>query len=241
MSNLIFPAAVRGLDCNATKTIQASTIVQKSPSGVATSIAQRKNPIWKWSLTYNYLKDNPLDIPAGLTYTDLKTLMGFIAARQGQGDDFLYDDPSDNSVGPALLTGGGPNLQAQLQVVNDGAGNYYSPVQRNLGGQFYEDITDLNGGIQVYDNGVAKASPADYTLLGPGLSIPGNSFAGLYLKWVAAPTGPVTAQFNFYFRVHFDMDERAFDQFMHSLWCLNGPEATNSSYLTFETWRPASA
>lgn len=240
MSNAVFPAAVRGLDCNATKTMQFSTIVQKSANGASIAVSQRKNPIWKFSLTFNYIKDNPLDIPIGLTYTDLQTMMGFIAARQGQGDDFLYEDPSDDAVGPALLTGGAPNPQAQLQVVTDDT-YYYSPVQRNLGGQFYEDVTDLNGGIQVYADGVAKSSPTDYSLLGPGLSIPGYSFGGLYLKWVAMPTAPVTAQFNFYFRVHFDMDERAFDQFMHSLWCLNGPEATNSSYLTFETWRPASA
>jgi hypothetical protein len=321
MSNAVFPALVRGLDCNQTKALQFSTIIQKSPSGAATAIIQRQNPMRKWSLTYNYIKDNPLDIPSGLTYTDLQTLEGFIAARQGQGDDFLYDDLTDDFVGPALK-GSSPNLQAQLQVVSDstnpvsavaiasggtgfaigdwlgvaggggtgailqvntlsgsaiasviivnggsgyattsgaaltvlsgsGSGSptaditavtlYYSPIQRNLGGQFYEDVTDLNGGIEVYDNGVAKSSPTDYSIAGPGLAFPGNSFAGLYLVWTAAPTGPVTAQFNFYFRVHFDMDERAFDQFMHSLWCLNGPEATNSDYLTFETWRPATA
>jgi hypothetical protein len=77
---------------------------------------------------------------------------------------------------------------AVLQVVNDGAGNYYSPVQRNMGGQFYEDITDLNPAstITVYAGGTNASG--SYTLGGPGLAIPGYSFLGLYLAW-NAPAG----------------------------------------------------
>lgn len=320
MSNAVFPAAVRGLDRNSSKTPEFSTIVQKAPSGSETRILERNNPLWKFSLSYNWIKDDPTDIPAGLTYTDLKTLMGFYLARQGQFDDFLYDDLTDDSVGPALI-GGSPNLQAQLQVVADatnpvsaatvasggsgfnvgdwlavtggggsgailqvasvtagaivtvtivaggsgytttsgaslailtgsGSGSptanitattlYYSPIQRSLGG-FLEDITDLNGGIQVYANAVAKSSPTDYSIAGPGLSIPGQSFGGLYLAWVSQPTAPVTVQFNFYFRVRFDMDKRDFDKWLYELWCLNGENATNSTQLTFVTSRPAKA
>jgi hypothetical protein len=249
MSNAVFPAAVRGLARTSTKTPEFSTVVQKAPSGSETRILQRNNPLWTFLLSYEWMKDDPTDIPAGLTYTDLQTLMGFYLARQGQFDDFVYDDPTDNSVGPAMV-GSSPNLQAQLQVVTDGAGNYYSPIQRNLGGQFYEDITDLNGGIQVYANGVAKTQAAgnvcsgggDYELHGPGLSIPGFSFGGLYLKWCAgAPTTPVTAQFNFYFRVRFDMDKLDFDKWLYQLWTIGGAEATNSQYLTLVTSRPAAA
>jgi hypothetical protein len=244
MSGQIFPSTIRGLDVNVTKAPTFSTLVQEAPSGYTTRLAQMQNPIWKFWLTWNYLKDNPKDIPVGLTYTDLQTMMGFYMARQGQYDDFLYDDPSDDYVGPALNTDMTPNTQAELQVVTDGT-YYYSPIQRNMGGQFYEDITDLNGGIQVYADGVAKSSPTNYTVLGPGLAIPGYSFAGLYLKWaitspVGPPASPVTAQFNFYFRVRFDTDQREFDQFINGVrvWCIGGPYATNSQYLTLTTARP---
>jgi hypothetical protein len=318
MSNDVFPTAVRGLDRNTTKSPKFSTIVQEAPSGNSIRIAQAQNPIWKFYLTFNYLKDRPTDIPISLTYTDLRTMMGFVLAHQGQFNDWLYDDPTDDSVGPAM-NGSVPNLQAELQIVSDttnpvsgvviasggtgfnvgdwlgvsggggtgailqvnsasggvianfiivaggsgytttsgvaltvlsgsGTGSptaditavtlYYSPIQRNMGGQFYEDVTDLNGGIQVYDNGVAKSSPTDYSVHGPGLSFPGFSSIGLYLLWVAQPSGPVTAQFNFYFRVRFDMDEREFDQWLSDVWAIGGPEETNSNYLTFVTARP---
>jgi hypothetical protein len=73
---------------------------------------------------------------------------------------------------------------------------------------------------------------ANYTLLGPGLAIPGSSFLGMYLLWTAgAPTGPVTAQFNFYFRVRLDSDTQTFDLFMQQLWTMGGPDATDSTGL----------
>ena len=89
------------------------------------------------------------------------------------------------------------------------------PIQRTLDGVFYEDITDLNGAITVYDNGVLrKPLPSiDYTVNGPGLALPTASYMGLYLKWVSEPTGPVTVQFHFYFRVRFQSDSQDFEKF----------------------------
>jgi hypothetical protein len=77
---------------------------------------------------------------------------------------------------------------AQLSLVNDGMGNYYSPIQRTLDGIFFEDVTDLNGTIDVYSGGVLASlgtAPGQYTVAGPGLAIPGASYMGLYLKWGA--------------------------------------------------------
>lgn len=289
MSNQLYPAAVRGLTFTVMKAFEFNTLEQTAPSKVQLRIAQTQNPIWHWSLIYDYLKNIATDIAPGLTYTDLQTLMGFCLARLGSFDDFLFTDPDDNSVGPALIAGV-PNTAAQLQVVNDGAGHYYSPVQRNMGGQFYEDVTDLNGAITVYANAVLQTGGGtNYTLAGPGLTIPGNSFMGLYLAWVNPPawqashayalnatildpaghiqkvttTGtsgatqptfndaggtttdgtvtwtdqgynpgpatPVTAQFNFYFRVHFEMDQQDFEKFMGFIWTIGGSGSKNGS------------
>ena len=84
-----------------------------------------------------------------------------------------------------LMPGSGyPNELAELQVVTDGT-NWYSPVQRSWGGLFYEDVTDLNGAINVYANGALQSGGGgSYTLGGPGLAISGYSFNGLYLQWV---------------------------------------------------------
>jgi len=133
-----------------------------------------------------------------------------------------------------------PNPQAQLQLVNDGAGNYYSPIQRNMGGLFLEDITDLNGALALYQNGVLVTS--GYTLMGPGLALPGYSFQGLYVKWSVIPAAPVTASFNFYFRVKCELDTQDYEEFMAGLWTIGGSGSKNGSgQLKLMTRRPPTA
>jgi hypothetical protein len=230
VSNAVYPAAVRGLTWTVLKTGEFNTLVQDAPNKYEVRIAQSQNPIWHFALMYDYIYDQAYNIAPGLTYTDLRTLMGFFLARQGQFDDFLFDDPSDDSVGPAMVDGS-PNTQAELQVVTDGAGNWYSPLQRNMGGQFYEDVTDLNttsAPLTVYANGVLQPD-SNYTVMGPGLAVPGASFMGLYLKWNAQPATPVTAQFNFYFRVRWESDEQDFEEFMYQLWTIGGSKSRNGS------------
>ena len=84
---------------------------------------------------------------------------------------------------------GFPNLLASLPIVNDGAGNYYSPLQRTLSGLDWEDVTDLAGALgAVYANGVLKTPGTDYTgPFGPGLGLPLYSYMGMYIKWAAPP------------------------------------------------------
>lgn len=241
MSNAVYPGNLNGLGFTVVKTAKFSTIVQSSPAFVEDRVLQSQNPVWRWTLLYEVLGNSSRYVAPGESYPDLQRLVGFYLARQGRYDSFLFDDPTDDSVGPALLPDLTPNPQAQLQVVTDGT-DYYSPVQRNMGGQFYEDITDLNGGITVYANSVAQVGGGtNYDLLGPGLTFPGASFGGLYLKWVGgAPVEPVTAQFNFYFRVRFDIDEQGFEEFVHLLWCVGGPEGQNTSDLNLITARTTS-
>jgi hypothetical protein len=231
MSLAIFPS-LPGLAWTVLKSSEFATLTQASQNFAETRIRQANNPRWHWEMTFDVLRDTT-------TLPEYRTLQGFILALGGKFGDFLYNDPSDNSVGPALISAA-PNTAAELQVVDDGAGNYCSPVQRNFGSQFYEDITDLNGAIAVYDNGALQtqvsSSPTagEFVLAGPGLSIPGYSFEGMYLQWGAAPTGPVTAQFNFYFRVHMEEDTQDFEQFLSTMWTIGGSESKNGSgYLKF--------
>lgn len=228
MSNAVYPT-VRGLGFTRLRTFEFKTIVQASGADIETRIVPMNNPIWHWSLIYNYLKDNPNDLLPGNAYTDFQTLLGFLLARQGQFDSFLFDDPYDDSVGPALLPSGSPNPQAQLQLVQDPTtGNWYSPIQINRAGQFYEDVTDLGvSGITVYANGALQTG--NYTVEGPGLAISGASYAGLYLAWTGGPAAPITAQFNYYFRVRLEMDDQDFEQFMQMLWTIGGPDANQGN------------
>jgi hypothetical protein len=166
------------------KTSDFSTVIQKSPGGSETAIAQTYNPIWHFQLSYEQLF-NDLRNPA-YSFSELDTLMGFVLSMKGQYDYFVIDDPEDDTV-----------VNQQLQLVNDGFGSYYSPIQRNKGGQFFEDVTDLNplnmSGLVVKANGVTKTVGTDFTIVGPGLGIPGYSFAGLVIAWTAVTSGYWTA------------------------------------------------
>ncbi len=150
--------------------------------------------------------------------------------------------------GVALNTGTNwPNPQAQLQLVQDPVTlAWYSPIQRNLGGQFYEDITDLQpaGGLDyttlvLSANGVTQAHPANYSLVGPGLAINGASWSGLVAQWVGTPTGPITATFNFYFRVCFETSKQGFEKWMNQWWAAGGEAASKSDALRLVSSRLA--
>jgi hypothetical protein len=124
MSLPVFPS-LPGLTWPVLKSSEFATLTQAAPNFFETRIKQAKNPRWHWGMSFDVLRDST-------TYTEYRQLQGLVLTLAGQFDDFLYTDPSDHSVGPALISGA-PNTAAQLQVVNDGAGNYYSPVQRNFG------------------------------------------------------------------------------------------------------------
>lgn len=244
MSNTVYPSYVRGLGFTVFKEAEWSTVHQAAPGGQETRIAQYQNPMWHYELIYNYLKDISNDLPpGGIGYTDLASLIGFFNARQGDFDDFLFDDPDDDFVGPGVLTGGAPNPAAQLPLVTDGT-TYYSPIQRILGGQAAEDVTDLIpsnavGSITVWSNGSIIPNAGNWTIGGPGLAIAGSSYGGLYVQWDAMPTAPITAQFSYYHRLRFDGSTVDFEKFLYQVWTMGGPAMKNGTgYLKLVTSRP---
>lgn len=370
----IFPT-LPGLTFTVLKTPEFDTLVMSSPNKYEVRIQQTINPVWSYTLIYDFLHDF---FWGGFTsVSELRTMMGFFLQVGGKAGSFLFTDPDDSNVGPALSTAqwmalnffhlgqgildsanhwqkattqgksgatiptfnhsggttadggvtwqdmgaysssGFPNtFLAGLSLVNDGTGNYYSPIQRTLNGVFFEDVTDLNGTIVVYLNGTLQALTTNYTLGGPGLALPTSSYMGLYVKWVnpaprwqpatsyalnfeildpsghlqkvttagvsgttipvfndagsttpdgtgslvwtdqgfyAGPSGPVTAAFNFYFRVRFDTDSQDFEKWANTgsqiattiagqgggIWTIGGENAQNGSgTLKLATARP---
>lgn len=183
MSLSVFPS-LPGLTYTSVKASGFKTDIQSGSNESEVRLPQYSNPVWKWTLIFDFLHD--FFWGSFTAVSELRTLMGFFNSNLGSAAAFLYTDPDDNSVGPALV-GGEPNVPlAQLALVSDGVGNYYAPVQRTLDGVSYEDITDLNGGIAVYLDGTlatAGSGANQYALDGPGLAIPGYSWLGMVLKW----------------------------------------------------------
>ena len=185
----VFPT-LPGLTFTSLKTPSFKTLNASSANGYEVRIPQTLNPIWEWQLIFDFLHD--FFWGSFSTVSELRTLMGFFNAQAGSAASFLYTDPDDNYVGPALVSAAPNTPLAQLQIVDDGVGNYYSPIQRTLDGTFYEDITDLNGAIAVYANGSLASvgtGSGEYEILGPGLVLPGSSFMGMYLKWGQSLSG----------------------------------------------------
>ena len=252
----VFPV-LPGLTFTVVKTPKFNTLVNEAPNAYEVRLPQTTNPIWEWTLIYDFLHD--FFWGSFTTVSELRTLMGFFNAQYGQSASFLYTDPDDNYVGPALVSAAPNTPLAQLALVTDGEGNWFSPIQRTLDGVSYEDITDLNGSITVYANGTlatAGTGAGEYTVLGPGLAIPGYAYMGMYLAWGAEtePTGPITAEFNFYFRVRFSADNRDFEKFLNvgttgkwvagqggGYWTIGGSESQNGSGGTQDTLRQAHA
>lgn len=314
MSLPIFPT-LPGLTFTVVKTPEFDTLVMTSPNHYEVRIQQMINPIWSWTLIYDFLHD--FFWGSFTTVSELRTMMGFFSQVGGKAGSFLFTDPDDYNVGPALVSGTPNTPLAQLSLVTDGIGNWYSPIQRTLNGVFYEDVTDLNGAIAVYLNGTLKTITTDYTVGGPGLALPTASYMGLYIAWVTGfapwvaahsyalnaeildpaghiqkattagtsgatiptfndgggttpdgtgtlvwtdqgynpgPTGPVTAEFNFYFRVRFDTDSQDFEKWANTgsamaatiagqgggIYTIGGSEGQNGSgMLKLTTARPA--
>lgn len=124
---------------------------------------------------------------------ELKTLLGFFLQRQGKFDTFLFSDPDDNTVtGQIIGTGNGTLKTFQLC--------------RTLGG-FIEPMKAINGMPVIKLNGVTQSS---------GWSM---SSTGLITFTTAPANGStVTADFSYYFRCRFNLDEAEFSKFAQQLW-----------------------
>jgi len=161
MSLLVYPS-LPGLTLPILREAAFDTLTTTSPNKYRVALPQTVNPVWSWQLIYDFLRDQPtalsvVDSAVVFTVDNLRTLLDFFLFQSGSAGDFLFLDPDDNYVGPAMV-GGLPNIPlAQLQVVTDGV-NYYSPLQRTYGGLFYEDVTDLNTSSET--GGSTARSPA---------------------------------------------------------------------------------
>ena len=197
MSLNSFPV-LPGLGWSVTKQPAFKTRVQKSVSGRERRALDQALPIWTWTLTYDFLRDNPTG-----GYDELRELMGFHAQQQGAFTPFLYTDPTDDSVAGQLL-GTGNASQAAFQLV------------RNLdpalpGGGYAEPITNPSAVSAVYLNGVVQS----------GTSYSVNTATGILTFTSAPPSGAaITANFTYSFQVRFSDDTASFDNFLFQLWRL---------------------
>lgn len=155
MSNVLFPK-IRGLAWSIIKTPTFSTEIQESLAGREVRVQNFQNPIWEFTLTYEYLLNDPKFRDEN-EQTPLEALVGFFLARGGQFDDFLLNESDltgrlEDSVYTGQPIGTGDGTTRTFQIV------------RNIGG-FLEAVQNpMNQTATVYLNGAAKVQGSDYTI-----------------------------------------------------------------------------
>lgn len=185
MSNVLFPK-IRGLAWSVSKTPTFSTEIQQSVAGREVRVQNFQNPIWEFTLSYEYLLNDPKFRDEN-EQTPLETLVGFFLARGGQFDDFLLNESDlTGRLEDSVYSG-------QPIGVGDGATKSFQLV-RNIGG-FLEAVQNpINQTATVRVSGTAKVQGTDY------------SIANGLVTFVNAPAAaaPISADFIMLHRVRFD-------------------------------------
>ena len=156
MSNILFPK-IRGLAWNIVRTPTFSTEIQESLAGREVRLQNFQNPIWEFSLTYDYLLNDPRTRDEN-EQTPLETLVGFFLARGGQFDDFLLNESDltgrlEDSVYSGQPIGTGDGVSRTFQIV------------RNIGGFLEAVQSPMNQTATVYVTGRApQVQGTDYTI-----------------------------------------------------------------------------
>jgi uncharacterized protein (TIGR02217 family) len=184
-----------GLSWSVVKAPKFATRIQTAISGRELRVLDQLYPIWTWTLTYEFLRDQN-DTHAGNAlgtgYDELRSLMGFFLQQQGAFQPFLYYDKTDYSVTNQLIGFG------------DGSNKVFQLV-RTMAHIFTEPITQPAVITGIYVNGVSVA----YGL---------GDYGVVTLSSAPAPAAGVTATFLYKWPVRFVADMTEFENFMYQLW-----------------------
>src|SRR5579863_3025830 len=86
-----------GLGFSIKRTPMWKTMVSQAASGVEQRLQVMSYPLYKWEITYNFLR--------GDSRYELQTLLGFYNQMAGQAAPFLFTDDTDNNTPQASFTG----------------------------------------------------------------------------------------------------------------------------------------
>jgi len=187
MSNAIFPVLV-GQSWNVVKQPEFSTKVHRSVNGFERRAAFMSYPLWTFKLSYEVLRD-------GNFGNDYDRLIGFIIARQGAFDSFLYSDPTDNAMTDQTIgIGDGSNVSFQL-VRSLGVGNVFLEPVQNV-----NVITNITVDGSVVTN---------YTVNSTGMvTFVSPPAIGSVVRWSGT----------YYYRCRFVQDTSEFNLMVRDLW-----------------------
>ena len=189
MSNAILPT-LAGAAWNRGRTPKWSTTIKRSVGGREYRAANWSYPVYEYRLDFEVLRqDGTLD--------EYEQLLGFINARQGSFDTFLYRDTWDRQA------------TAQVFAVADGATAQFQLV-RSWGG-VVEPVLGIVTAPDIFVNGVLQTSGVSVSAEGV-VTFTSNPAASAVLSWTGG----------FYWRCRFLKDGFDFSEVLYGLHELRG-------------------
>lgn len=186
-----FPNNLAGLKFDSKKTPIWKTGIQESASGKEQRATRWSYPRWRFSLSFEFLRDN-----VGSEY---QTLVAFFNSRKGRYDYFYYVDPSE--------------YQLSAQNIGSGDGTTLAfPLVKSLGG-YTEPVFHSPSVTAVYINGVLQSSGWTLTASTGGYGNDTITFSS-----PPASGAAITADFQFAYVCRFDIDEAEFNYLMLNFW-----------------------
>lgn len=195
MSTQVFPTLL-GLTFDIERTMQWNTQVQETISGKETRLGYWSAARYTWSLTFEFLR-------ASTSFNEFQNLWGFLSARQGRFDSFLYTDDTDNATTGQQLGVGDSTVRAfQLLRRFGGSSGIIEPV---LAPNTVTKVTVAGSSV----------SSTQFSVGQWGSTVPGMITFSTFAPSVAQS---VTADFSYYFPCRCDQDVGSFVEFMSKLW-----------------------
>lgn len=185
MAEPVYPE-LPGLTYGNKKTPIFATAVATGASGREQRVQRWAYPRWRFELVYEFLRDSS-------AYDELRPLIGFFLRAAGQGNSWLYRDPSDDTATGQLI-GAGDGSTRSFQMVRT-VGGWTEPVR----------AINVISSVKIDDT-----STSAYTI---------NKSTGVLTFNSAPPNGSqLSSTFTFYFRCRFMSDETEFSQMMRDFW-----------------------
>lgn len=194
MTSLVYPASLPGLMFDSARVPIFKNARQQALSGKESRLAYMQYPLWRFELTYEFLRDN-------IATSDLKALAGLYLACLGDYDTFLYTDPVYNTVAAEPFGTGDGTTTGPFQLI---------ATWQNAGGPGTPDlIQNLNGTPQIFKAGVLQTVVTNYTISPTGV-----------VTFVSAPAAAAALTWtgSFYYRCRFEQSELSLVQFMQKFW-----------------------
>jgi uncharacterized protein (TIGR02217 family) len=195
MSTQVFPT-LSGLTYDVQRTMEFSNQVQQSISGKETRINYWASARYTWTLQFSFLRSST-------SFSEFQNLWGFMSARQGRYDSFLYTDSEDyTTTGQSLGVGDSTDRTWQLLRAFGGSSAQIEPM--------------------LAPNTVTKISVAGSSISSTQFTVGqwGSTAPGVITFSTFAPSNgqSIMADFSYYFPVRFDEDVGTFVNFMSKLW-----------------------